>query len=74
MCLGHVERLEELLDVALVGFLRGGEAGFVDAVVDLVVLPLVGLVDLCLQSRGIEYHVAVLFVQLLVKLQCSTTL
>ena len=43
--LDAVEREEELDDGFLVGFLRGGEAGFVNAVVDVVVCPFVGFFD-----------------------------
>lgn len=67
--LGPVERLEECPDVALVGLLRGREAGLVDAVVDLVVVPLVGLVDLRLQGGWVQYDVAVLVVQVLIELE-----
>lgn len=40
-----IEGLEEDLDVALVGILSGGKARLVDAVVDLVIDPLVRLLD-----------------------------
>ncbi len=68
MGLGLVEGVEEGGDVALVGVLGGGEAALVDAVVDLVVLPLVGGVDLGAQGVGIELDGAVLFVDDIVKL------
>lgn len=42
-----VEGAEEGCDGFFVGFLRGCEAGFVDAVVYVVVDPIVGFVDLC---------------------------
>ena len=41
MSFGAVERVEEGLHGFLVGILRGGKAGFVDAVVDVVVGPLI---------------------------------
>lgn len=60
MRLHTVEGFEELRDGALVGFLRGGEAGLVDAVVDVVVRPCVRLFYLFLQVFGEEHDVAVL--------------
>lgn len=54
MRFGAVERFEELCHCGLVGFLGGGEAGAVDAVVDVVVGPLVGLFDLFLEVGGEE--------------------
>ena len=68
MGLGTIQRLEERDDVALVRLLGGGEAGLVHAVVDLVVLPLVGLVDLLAKSLGVELNAAVLFVDDVVEL------
>lgn len=55
-----VEGGEELADGFLVGFLRGGEAGFVDPVVDVVVSPFVGGLDLGAEVGGEEVDVAVL--------------
>ena len=48
-----VERLEERADRLLIGVLRGGEAGFVDAVIDRVVNSLVQRIDLFAQQLGI---------------------
>ena len=55
-----IQALEQLDDGLLVGFLRGGEAGFVDAVVDVVVGPFVGFFDLGLEILGEEVQVCVL--------------
>lgn len=49
MCFNPIESLEEDVDVLLVGFLRAGETSLVDAVVDVVVHPLVELIDVFLQ-------------------------
>lgn len=68
MRLGPVERLEQCLDVAFVGFLRGGEAGLVYTIVDLVIMPCVCLVNLRLEIRWIEDKVTVFLVQMVVKL------
>lgn len=68
MRLRLVERLEQGDDVALVGLLRGGEARLVDAVVDLVVRPLVCLVDLRAEGLRVGVDVAVLFVNEVVEL------
>jgi len=73
MGLGAVEGLKEGDHVPLVGGLGGGEARLVDAVVDLVVLPLVGLVDLRAQGLGVELDGAVLFVDEVVELAESIT-
>jgi len=62
MLLGAVEGVEESDDVALVGGLGGGEAALVDAVVDQVVLPLVGGVDVGAQGLRVEVHGAVFLV------------
>lgn len=66
--LGAVQRLEQGNYVALVRLLGGGEARLVHAVVDLVVLPLVGLVDLRAESLWVELDLAVLFVDEAVEL------
>lgn len=60
--LGFVEGVEELAHGFLVRFLRGGEAGLVDAVVDVVVGPFVGGFDLRLEGFGEEVDVFVLLV------------
>lgn len=49
MLLYSIEGVEERGDGLLVCFLGGGEARFVDAVVDVVVGPLVGDFDLGLE-------------------------
>lgn len=67
LCLGSemllcaVESLEQSDDGRLVGLGAGGEAGPVDAVVDEVVRPLVGLFDLALEALWVENNGAVLF-------------
>jgi hypothetical protein len=66
--LGAVQRLKQGNDITLVGLLGRGEARLVHAVVDLVVLPLVRLVDLRAESLWIELDLAVLFVDEVVEL------
>jgi len=56
-----VERFEEGSDGFFVGFLGSGKAGFVDAVVDVVVGPVVRLFDLLLQTCGEQFYFLVLF-------------
>lgn len=56
---GAVERFEELLDILLVRFLGCREAGFVHAVVDVVISPGVGFFDLGLEVFGEEDDVFV---------------
>lgn len=51
-----VEGGEEGCDGFFVGGLGGGEAGFVDAVVDVVVGPFVGGFDFCLEVGGEEVY------------------
>ncbi len=68
MGLGAVEGLEQRNHIPVVGGLGRGKARLVDAVVDLVVLPLVGLVDLRAQGLGVEVDGAVLFVDEVVEL------
>lgn len=68
MRLGAVQRLKQGNDITLVGLLGGGEARLVHAVVDLVVLPLVRLVDLRAESFRVELDLAVLFVDEVVEL------
>lgn len=63
-----VEGFKEGVDVALVGVGCGGEAGLVDAVVDEVVGPGVGLVDLAAERFGVELDGAVLVIEEAVKL------
>lgn len=59
MGLDPVQRREEGDDRFVVCFLRGGEAGFVDAVVDVVVDPFVGGFDVAAEGRGEEVDFAV---------------
>lgn len=54
-----VKRFEQLSHVLLVCFLGGCKAGFVDAVVDVVIYPGIGFVDLGLQVFGEQNDVAV---------------
>jgi len=68
MGFGAIERFEEGVDVVLVGFLGGGEAGFVHAVVDVVVGPVVGFVDFALEGFGQEVDGFVLLGQQVVEL------
>lgn len=68
MGFGVIERFEEGVDVFLVGFLGGGEAGFVHAVVDVVVGPIVGFVDFVLEGSGEEIDGFVLLGQQVVEL------
>lgn len=66
--LAAIKSLEEGSDVALVGFGGSSEAGLVDAVVDEVVDPGVGFVDLAGEILGVEDDGAVLFIDQVVKL------
>jgi hypothetical protein len=66
--LGAVQRREEGDHVALVGLVGGGEAGLVDAVVDAVVDPGVGLLDVLLQLLGVQGDGTVLLLNEVVKL------
>lgn len=59
------------LDVALIGLSRGGEARLVDAIVDQVILPLMGLVNLLPQILRVQLNVTVLFVDKVIKLVCG---
>jgi hypothetical protein len=59
MCFGSVEGGEECCDGFFICGLCGGEAGFVDAVVDVVVGPVVCLFDLFLQVWWEEFYVLV---------------
>ena len=49
MCFNPIESLEEDVDVLLVSFLRAGETSLIDAVVDIIVHPLVELINVFLQ-------------------------
>ena len=64
---GAVEGGEELRDGLFVGSLRRGEAGLVDAVVDVVVGPVVRLFDGALMLVGEEHDVAVFLGQQVVE-------
>ena len=57
---GTVKRGEELMDGFFVCFLCGGEAGFIDAVVDIVVGPVVRGFNFGLQILGEKNKIAVL--------------
>lgn len=59
--LDPVQGREERRDGSLVGFLRRGEAGLVDPVVDVVVGPVVGGFDLGAEVRREEVDLSVLF-------------
>lgn len=56
VCFDLVQRGEESCDGFLVGFLGGGETGFVDAVIDVVVDPFVGGVDFGAQGGGVQVN------------------
>lgn len=64
-----VERLKEGVDVTLIGFRCGGKARFVDAVVDKVVGPGVGVVDLAAQRFRVQLDGAVLVVEEVIELE-----
>lgn len=68
MLLGAIEGFEEGGDVALVGVGLGGEAGFVDAVVDEVVDPGVVFFDLGTEVFRVEVDFAVLLLDEVVEL------
>ena len=59
--LDTIQRLEQLGDSLHVGRLRSRKARLVDAVVDVVVGPLVGLFDVLLQLRGKEVDFGLLY-------------
>jgi hypothetical protein len=63
-----IQTLEQCSDGFLVSFLSGGEAGFVDAVVNIVVGPFVCGFDFLLQADGEEFDVAVLGLDYIIKL------
>lgn len=68
MLLCAVEGFKERNDVVLVGVGCGGEAGFVDTVVNEVVGPGVGLVDLTAERLGVELDGALLVIEEVVEL------
>ena len=72
--LGSVERLEESPNVAHIGFLRGGKAGLVYAVVDFVVCPGVDLVDVGQEGlrEKVYFWMLVLGVKEMVELRANT--
>lgn len=63
-----VEGLEDAQDALFVGLAGSGEAGLVDAVVDAVVCPCVGLFDLALQALWVKGDSAVFLLNQVVKL------
>lgn len=67
MGLDLIQRGEERDDGLLVGFLGGCEAGFVDAVVDVVVDPFIGFVDLTAQGGWEEVNLFILLGEKVVK-------
>jgi len=69
MVLGLLEGLEQDLQVPFVRLLGGGESGLVDTVVDLVIVPVVRLLDLLLEGLGIQDYAAVFLVDDVVKLR-----
>ena len=68
MLLSARQSFEQWANGGFVGLLRGGEAGLVDAIVDLVVGPFVRLVDLCAQRLGVQIHIPILFREQVVEL------
>ena len=68
MVFDAVEGLEELGHGGFVGGLRGGEAGAVDAVVDVGVRPFVGGFDFLAEVLGVEDDVAILLGEQVVEL------
>lgn len=72
--LGAVQGLEEGSDVALVGLGLGSEPGFVDAVVDEIVDPRVGIFDLGTEVRRVEVDLPVLLVNEIIELSYPSVL
>lgn len=68
MRLRAVERFEECGDGFLVSFLGSGEARLVDAVVDVIIGPVISLLDVLLQIVREENHVFVFLGEEIVKL------
>lgn len=68
MLLRAVQSFEESDDVLLVSFGCGREARLVDTVVDQVISPLVGFLNLLLKILGVRLNVAILFLNDVVKL------
>lgn len=63
-----IERFEELSNGTLVRFLRGGKTGAINAVVDIVVRPLIRLLDLLPQDVREEIHALKLLRKEVIKL------
>ena len=68
MGFGAVEGGEKWVDGLFIGGLRGGEAGFVDAVVDVIVGPFVGGFNVLLEGGGEEVDGGVFFGEEIVEL------
>lgn len=68
MVLNLVKSFEKLCYDTLICFLSAGNAAFVHAVVDVVVMPLVNFINLALQRLGIQRHVAIFWINDVVKL------
>lgn len=56
MSLNLVERAKERSDSLFVGFLSGCKAGLVHAVVDVIIDPFIGSIDISLQGLGEQVH------------------
>lgn len=69
--LAAVQGFKQRNHVPLVGLLSGGKARLVHAVVDLVVLPLVRLIDLLAEGLGVEFRLAVFLLDEVVELPPS---
>lgn len=66
--LSFIEGREESCDCLVIGFLRCGEAGFINAVVDVIVGPLVSCFDLGLQGGREQVDLSILWCEKVVKL------
>lgn len=71
MLLRAIESLEESVNGLLIGFGSGCEARLVHAIVDEVIRPRIGLVNLGAQVCRVERDGAVLFIHEVVKLDVS---
>ena len=68
MFFGTIERCEQWSNGLFVGVLRSGKAGFVDAVVDVVVGPVVRAFDFFLEVLREKHDFPILIVDDIVKL------
>lgn len=68
MVFNLVKSVEKLCYDTFIRFLSAGYAAFVHAVVNVVVMPLMNLVNLALQRLGVQRHVAIFWINDVVKL------